>query len=195
MLSMNRREFYTGFGLAELLLALLILANIATFTIPKVLSSQQNAQKQAIFIETIAGIEQLIYLGNITGKLTSCNNGTYISESLNAIKICDSDADAQGCWDESIQGAVGDNESQKPAVVLASGAVVTGLNNDCDSNGNRLTIDWNGKDGPNFYGSGGDQLNLRICDQFGLGHGACDKLGTLRPDGSQSRDLYQEIFN
>lgn len=43
-----------GFTLAELLIALLILGVIATFTIPKVLQSQQNSQFKATGKETAA---------------------------------------------------------------------------------------------------------------------------------------------
>ena len=45
-----------GFTLAELLIALGILGVIATFTIPKVLQTNQNAQWQATGKEAIAMI-------------------------------------------------------------------------------------------------------------------------------------------
>lgn len=43
-----------GFTLAELLIALAILGVIATFTIPKILSSSQNGQNTAIFKEAVS---------------------------------------------------------------------------------------------------------------------------------------------
>jgi prepilin-type N-terminal cleavage/methylation domain-containing protein len=48
------RTCLIGFTLAELLIALAILGEIATFTIPKIISSQQNGQKQAVTKELIA---------------------------------------------------------------------------------------------------------------------------------------------
>lgn len=52
----------TGFTLAELLIALLILGEIATFTTPKISSSSQNAQKNAVFKEMIGALSEAMYL-------------------------------------------------------------------------------------------------------------------------------------
>lgn len=46
----------SGFTLAELLIALLIIAEIATFTIPKVISAQSNGRNKAIAKETMATV-------------------------------------------------------------------------------------------------------------------------------------------
>jgi prepilin-type N-terminal cleavage/methylation domain-containing protein len=48
------RTYLIGFTLAELLIALTILGEIAAFTIPKIISSQQNGQKRAVTKEMIA---------------------------------------------------------------------------------------------------------------------------------------------
>ena len=50
------RRSSLGFTLAELLISLAILGVIATFTIPKILTSQQNSQKAAVTKEVIAMI-------------------------------------------------------------------------------------------------------------------------------------------
>jgi type II secretory pathway pseudopilin PulG len=50
------REHRLGFTLAELLISLLILAEIATFTIPKVLYSSQNGQFKSVTKEDISVI-------------------------------------------------------------------------------------------------------------------------------------------
>ena len=50
------RRFYSAFTLAELLIALLILGVIATFTIPKVLNSQAETKRNAVAKETYATV-------------------------------------------------------------------------------------------------------------------------------------------
>ena len=58
----------SGFTLAELLIALLILGEISTFTIPKIIYSQQNQKYNAIAKESAAMIsaayQQYQYSGN-----------------------------------------------------------------------------------------------------------------------------------
>lgn len=52
---------HSGFTLAELLIALAILGIIATFTIPKILSSQQNGQFNSAAKEAIAAVSEAYY--------------------------------------------------------------------------------------------------------------------------------------
>jgi prepilin-type N-terminal cleavage/methylation domain-containing protein len=49
-----------GFTLAELLTALAILGIVATFTIPKIVASQADAKRLAIFKEDIATVENIV---------------------------------------------------------------------------------------------------------------------------------------
>lgn len=76
-----------GFTIAELLIALLIIAEIATFTIPKVLVSQQNSQYKAATKEAIAAVsgayQQLQYSGNLTTNTT----GGALSPYLNYVAL------------------------------------------------------------------------------------------------------------
>lgn len=62
-----------GFTLAELLIALAILGIIATFTIPKILSSQQNGKSKAILKETFAMVSSAYstYRLNNSGSSTT----------------------------------------------------------------------------------------------------------------------------
>jgi len=70
--------FSPGFTLAELLIALAILGVIATFTIPKILVSQQNAKYNAIAHETMSMISAAY-------QLYQTNNGPVsASTSMNA---------------------------------------------------------------------------------------------------------------
>lgn len=81
-----------GFTLAELLIALGILGVIATFTIPKVLSAQQETQKKAIAKEVasmITGAYQLYVKDN--GYSTSIS-GASLVPYLNYVRIDTSNA-------------------------------------------------------------------------------------------------------
>jgi prepilin-type N-terminal cleavage/methylation domain-containing protein len=67
-----------GFTLAELLIALLILGGIATFTIPKILSSQQLGQNKAVIKETFATIASAY-------SMYTLNNGASSSITMGAL--------------------------------------------------------------------------------------------------------------
>ena len=76
-----------GFTLAELLVALAILGQIAVFTIPKVLNSQQNSQKKAIAKEAAAmlsGAFQQYQLNNTVTNATSMNN---LTQYMNYVSV------------------------------------------------------------------------------------------------------------
>ncbi len=60
-----------GFTLAELLIALAILGVIATFTIPKILTSQQNSQSKATAKEAAAMITGAYQRAQAAGVVTS----------------------------------------------------------------------------------------------------------------------------
>ena len=89
-----------GFTLAELLIALLILGVVATFTIPKVLQSQANSQKKAVFRETLAVVAQLTEAraknGGQFANATEMQN--YFKDNLNYVKRCPANPQAEGCW-------------------------------------------------------------------------------------------------
>lgn len=67
------RKSVLGFTLAELLIALLILGEIATFTIPKIITAQANGRYNAVAKETIsmvaAAYQQYSYTNGISGSV------------------------------------------------------------------------------------------------------------------------------
>jgi prepilin-type N-terminal cleavage/methylation domain-containing protein len=88
----NLRELtssiYKGFTLAELLICILILGEIATFTIPKIINAQQTSQYNAIAkddIGMVIGAYQKVQLAGNSSGATSISNLTpymnYVSTS------------------------------------------------------------------------------------------------------------------
>jgi prepilin-type N-terminal cleavage/methylation domain-containing protein len=182
---------HPGFTLAELLIALAILGVIATFTIPKVLHSQEDSKRRAIFKETIASIEAITRQGWIEGALTTSQSGSYLLQHLNAYKLCSTNADSEGCW----QHAMPAPEETEPGAILPNGVTLGGFS-DNPSTDNWIFIDWNGAALPNTEGD--DQLRLLICyAPEGCGASSEVKPGTARiVDGYwASLDLYDEIFS
>ncbi|HEY9745108.1 MAG TPA: type II secretion system protein [Oculatellaceae cyanobacterium] len=179
-----------AFTLAELLIALSILGVIATFTVPKVLVSQQENKRKTVLLETISAINEVGYIGYLKGEIVSGRNGSYMLEHLNAIKICD-DALADGCFDQPATEA--DWERNEAGVILHNGATIAGFNDNAGVQ-NGMLIDWNGKDPPNQAGE--DQLFLEFCYSDGCADG--QRPGTLHasqdPSFSNSKALFEKIF-
>lgn len=81
-----RRSSVSAFTLAELLIALLILGEIATFTIPKVLSSQQNGRYNAIAKEA-AGMVSGAFLAYQQGNtVTGATKFSDLTPYMNFVK-------------------------------------------------------------------------------------------------------------
>jgi len=170
-----------GFTLAELLIALLILGVIATFTIPKILYSSRQEQKTAVFKEIISTISSLAYTANML------RDTTYVPNHINAVKVCDTNAATQGCWTQT--NSIG-AESTEPGYVLHNGATVAGFNAFTGANG--IIVDWNGAAGPNVRGD--DQIYLHVC--YDQGNGCWSyQAGYVWGHDAQDVTHYQSIFN
>lgn len=76
-----------GFTLAELLIALAILGVIATFTIPKILMSQQNSQYNATAKEVAAMIAGAYQSASLTGDLRSSFTAGSFSQYMNYLSV------------------------------------------------------------------------------------------------------------
>ncbi len=76
-----------GFTLAELLSALAILGVIATFTIPKVLSSSQNGQKVAIAKEFASSISAAYQAYSLNTTPTATTNATDLMALMNYVRV------------------------------------------------------------------------------------------------------------
>lgn len=75
-----------GFTLAELLISLAILAEIATFTIPKVLTSQQNGKYNAAAKEAASMVSAASQQLQYTGTVSASTTGSELTPYLNYVK-------------------------------------------------------------------------------------------------------------
>lgn len=151
-----------GFTLAELLIALLILGEIATFTIPKILSSQQNGTKKMIFRETLATLEQIVYLKIYIGGDTTSSSTDILLDNLNAVKVCKTNAMTQGCYQYG--GAF-------PGALLPNGAAIGNVDGwtswsiaGCKVDG--VFVDWNADTGPNVVGDDILPIIINVSNQM-----------------------------
>ena len=76
-----------GFTLSELLTVLAVLAIIVTFTIPKVLSSQQNSKYNSAAKETMAMLSQAMQLYKNDNTLSSTTRPSNLTTYMNYVKV------------------------------------------------------------------------------------------------------------
>jgi prepilin-type N-terminal cleavage/methylation domain-containing protein len=76
-----------GFTLAELLICLLILGEIATFTIPKIISAQQNKTFNAIAKEAAGTISAAYQLYQTSNTVSASTGSSSLTPYLNYISI------------------------------------------------------------------------------------------------------------
>ena len=151
---MNRETYknkkITGFSMAEILIALVLLGIIAAFAIPKILQNGEEGRKKAVFRETITLLAQVQQEGMLSGDLTVPKLPDYFFSKINATKVCQGNALTQGCWSAaqgSSPNALGSYEPTEPGCVLHSGVTITGFNPCCHVAGmstNGIQLDWNG---------------------------------------------------
>ena len=81
------RRFYSAFTLAELLIALLVLGVIATFTIPKVLQSQQSSKNMAIVKEAASIVSGAYEAYKHENTVTSAFKASDLTPYINYVSI------------------------------------------------------------------------------------------------------------
>jgi len=109
-----------GFTLSELLIALVILGVIATFTIPKVLQSQQDARFKSIAKETAGALSESFALFKAKSGITSTTSMNDISPYINYIRV-----DSASIVDNRpTQGTVDCSGATRVCLLLANGSIL-----------------------------------------------------------------------
>ncbi len=86
--SSNRYQFaLAGFTLAELLIVLIILAEIATFTIPKILLAQQYARQSSLAKEAMSNLAAAFQLYQAKDGITTGMSTSSLLKYLNYVSI------------------------------------------------------------------------------------------------------------
>ena len=108
-----------GFTLAELLIALLILGVIATFTIPKVLSSQQDTRRKAVIKEVAGMLSGAFQAYRQDNAITASLHGGHLSPYMNYVR-----ADVSMAMDAYVGNPSTNCNGGQPCLVLHNGAVM-----------------------------------------------------------------------
>ena len=117
MISSSFSKLNKGFTLAELLIALVILAEIATFTIPKVLYSSQNKQYNTAAKEVLGMITSAYQQYSLTnGPVTASTTPGALTQYMNYITL---DTSANVDWNYT--QASGGSSASQPNLLLHNG--------------------------------------------------------------------------
>jgi type II secretory pathway pseudopilin PulG len=140
-----------AFTVSELLIALGILGLIATFTVPKVLHSIDEASYRTALKE-VEGVIQTVANEAYTQGYTG-SRFNYYREKMNTVKVCTNpNGITQGCM-VLPEGSGDISEYNENALVLPSGVTIGAINNNTfRGSGDGWRIDLNGTKPPNTEG-------------------------------------------
>ena len=189
-----------AFSLAELTITLAILGVLAVALLPMISNSQAGPRKfTATLKSTMTTIENA--LSTAISRRDRLDSYAVIEETLKPERSCPTNASAQGCWNNTTQGASG--ESGQPGFILKNGVALVGLDDTTfrvTTDGmNGWLIDANGADGPNRRNI--DQLFIMMCSGDAStcndpsGGGQKVATGVLTPsDGAGDAARFDEIM-
>jgi len=107
-----------GFTLAELLIALAILGVVATFTIPKVLQSQQNGTHKAIGKEVAGMVSEAFVRYKSENTLSTSTRASHLTQYMNYVRV-----DTSSTIDDNYTQGTMDCDATNPCLRLHNGAV------------------------------------------------------------------------
>ena len=114
-----------GFTLAELLITLAIVSLIATFTIPKIITSQASSQKNATAKEVAGMISAAYQQLQQTNTVSSATNASDLTPYMNYVSVT-----TTGSVDlPPTQGAIWSCSSLQPCLILHNGGKLLSQNN------------------------------------------------------------------
>ena len=205
------RKWHSAFTLAEIIVVLTVLGIVSTFSIPKILGSQQEARKKAVYKQLFSTLTESMYEGIQTRVFTnSSSNGIrgniirfYLEDRLSAVKFCGSGDST--CWTHPLHG--GASPGYRGAWVFHDNSVLTvqltsqsaaGDSNAVNGWLAHFICDYNGAEGPNLYGE--DQIFVK----YNLGTNLIDGVSGRRMSAPTSVPgytipenavLYASIYN
>jgi prepilin-type N-terminal cleavage/methylation domain-containing protein len=121
---LNRAQ--TGFTLAELLIALAILGELATFTIPKILTAQQSTASRAKAKEVAGMISGAYQMAQFNGIVTSSTKPSDLTPYMNYVKMDTSGTlvDAHPMWAGTAGGGASACVAGNPCIKLQNGGTL-----------------------------------------------------------------------
>jgi hypothetical protein len=127
----------------------------STFTIPKIISAQENSKRKAVFREVIAAMSAAQHNAIADGSIDTVGTYQLFSTKVNAIKLCPTASNTTGCWPQTAPNG----EVVEGGFIMHNGATIAGLSNNYTSD--NFLVDWNGPAEPNLAGD--DQIMLSKC--------------------------------
>jgi prepilin-type N-terminal cleavage/methylation domain-containing protein len=180
------RRRISGFTLAELLIALAVLGVIATFTIPKVLQSQQDSKFQAVFREDLSVLSQAFENYKIKNRVTASTGNLDLTPFINYVRVNTSglqlDSDYYSTGPATCDG------SSYICLLMHNGSVIMASNGDtfggtATTNALFFEIDPDGKiteSGSPYHGNG------KLTDMMLYNTGRLKSYGTCDPGTTSS---------
>jgi prepilin-type N-terminal cleavage/methylation domain-containing protein len=161
---MTLTRMASGFTLAELLIAVSIMGMIATFNITKVVYAVQTQQQKTVFKDTLGTMNAILMNGTLENpRYTGAMFLSDLSNKLNTVKICNSDAVSNGCITAGQDGGSVLPWSGYGAIKLHNGATLLGFQTSNVYGMDYILFDINGEAPPNANGE--DTIELVFCYQ------------------------------
>lgn len=180
-----------GFTLAELLISLAILGVIATFTIPKILSAQQNGSYRSTAKESIGAIAAAFTIYKLNNSITASTTGGVLTQYFNYLKM-----DTSGSTIDDIPGySTLPCDASAPCLKMANGSVVQvspySFDGTSTTNAIRFKIDPDGIVTDGTTNGPGKSLSIRIytngliTSEDNMLPNTCDSAGCWGPSPGQ----------